>query len=155
MQATVIRTSTTHDHRWMVQTKLMNLFYLLSMSVPTVILLIAALKLHQRKKLPSLMLTGIILTPVFFLPQLMLSLVGMERIQESLLARFPVANDPEASSMSQLSIDGVTVGPVAMLVNQLSYSLPGIPALILGLGVLRHARQQVRLHQENLFNQAA
>jgi hypothetical protein len=117
--------------------------------VPAVILLAVSLKLHQRQKLHRLLLSGIILVPLMSLPMMLLAVLGVERTQELLSQLFPEANNPNGSFTSSYQVDRIEVGPVYLMVMQVSYLLPGIAMFVLGFGVFLQARLQTRAQHES------
>ena len=126
----------------------MTWVHLIGNLAPILILLGVVLKLHQRKRLPLLLVVGVVLLAVTMIPQAMLAVVGTERMQALLLDLFPVLNHPNRDPSSSYSVDNVDVGEVYLVVMQLSFLLPGIAAFVFALGFFRHSRAQVRLTQQ-------
>jgi hypothetical protein len=131
----------------------MQITYAIGIIVPPLILLMVALKLHQRIKLPTLLLTGIVLIPIFYLPQALMMIAGTERTQSFLLEIFPNANDPERAPFPGRTVYGLQVGQVLWILQNTSDLIPGLALFVFGIGFFLHGRHMARIKEQTPISQ--
>ncbi|MGB1130043.1 MAG: hypothetical protein ACPG4K_08330 [Haloferula sp.] len=127
--------------------KTLDAIWSIGFFLPPLVLLLAALKLHRRKRLPALLMTGIVLVPLAIIPQTAFRAVNTEHLQAFLLKLFPEANKINSGGFSSVLIDGTPVGPVYISLMQISHMAPALAFFLFGLGFFLLGRQTARERQ--------
>ena len=126
----------------------MHLTFLYGNLIPPIILLVVALKLHQRQKLPKLLLSGIVLVPLLGILPILFHYAGAERVDAMLSSVFPEANSPNGpGQFGGGNFDGIEVGPLYFFVWRLALSISGIGTFLLGLGIFKYSKSEAPLYQ--------
>jgi hypothetical protein len=113
---------------------------------PQFLLFLAAIKFHQRHKLPKLLIIGLTLALIFSLPTAFHLCLGVERVQALLFELFPNANDPNGlTNETSYRIGDIAVGQVYLRFFEISHYIMSIPTFLTGLGVFQYARTEIRL----------
>ncbi|MGB6222381.1 hypothetical protein [Haloferula sp.] len=131
----------------------MQLPYLLSSTIPPLVLLTVLLKYHQRRKLPKTLLLGSVLMPLLHIPQAIHMVVGTQQVQDWLFQIFPEANNPYSSAGTTILIDQVRVGELYSRLFSLSFSLHSVALFFFGMGIFFFAKKEILRHHEKTLHQ--